>query len=135
MSGRPELSLKNDYHISKHRYYELKHFCLQYPEWKERLNDISLIKSSYLDPTLVRTEIYKPVEDLVDRRLIFEDRIKTLVDSAKETDEFLWKYILIGVTEGKSFDILRLNHRLPTYKDEYYRMYRKFFYILDKIRN
>ena len=32
---RPELSPKNKYHIDKHRYYELKHFCLQYPEWKK----------------------------------------------------------------------------------------------------
>lgn len=28
---RPELSQKNPYWIGKHRYYELKHFCLQYP--------------------------------------------------------------------------------------------------------
>lgn len=32
-----ELSEKNPYYISKHRYYELKHFCLQYPEWKDAL--------------------------------------------------------------------------------------------------
>ena len=32
---RPELSPKNKYHIDKHRYYELKHFCLQYSEWKK----------------------------------------------------------------------------------------------------
>ena len=32
---RPELSPKNKYYIDKHRYYELKHFCLQYSEWKK----------------------------------------------------------------------------------------------------
>ena len=32
---RPELSEKNPYWIEKHRYYELKHFCLQYPIWKK----------------------------------------------------------------------------------------------------
>ena len=26
---------KNQYWIDKHRYYELKHFCLQYPWWKK----------------------------------------------------------------------------------------------------
>ena len=25
---------KTEYSLSKHRFYELKHFCLQYPEWK-----------------------------------------------------------------------------------------------------
>lgn len=29
---RPEVSEKNQYWIEKHRYYELKHFCLQYKE-------------------------------------------------------------------------------------------------------
>ena len=32
-----ELSERNPYYISKHRYYELKHFCLQYPEWEEAM--------------------------------------------------------------------------------------------------
>ena len=32
---RPEISKKNRYWIDKHRYYELKHFCLQYPTWKK----------------------------------------------------------------------------------------------------
>ena len=27
--------MKNEYELSKHRFYELKHFCLQYPEWKK----------------------------------------------------------------------------------------------------
>ena len=31
---RPELSNKSPYWIERHRYYELKHFCLQYPIWK-----------------------------------------------------------------------------------------------------
>lgn len=32
---RAELSEKNPYWMEKHRYYELKHFCLQYPIWKK----------------------------------------------------------------------------------------------------
>lgn len=27
--------MKSEYTLSKHRYYELKHFCLQYDEWKK----------------------------------------------------------------------------------------------------
>lgn len=26
--------MKTEYQLSKHRFYELKHFCLQYPDWK-----------------------------------------------------------------------------------------------------
>ena len=32
---RAKISEKNKYYIDKHRYYELKHFCLQYNEWKK----------------------------------------------------------------------------------------------------
>ncbi len=32
---RPELSDKNKYWIDRHRYYELKHFCMQYDIWKQ----------------------------------------------------------------------------------------------------
>ena len=33
---KPELSKRNPYKLDKHRYYELKHFCLQYPDWKKK---------------------------------------------------------------------------------------------------
>lgn len=26
--------MKTEFELSKHRFYELKHFCLQYPEWE-----------------------------------------------------------------------------------------------------
>jgi len=32
---RPEVSDKSEYWVERHRYYELKHFCLQYPIWKK----------------------------------------------------------------------------------------------------
>ena len=37
---RPEISRKNKYYIDKHRHYELKHFCLQYPSWKKAYADL-----------------------------------------------------------------------------------------------
>lgn len=38
---RPEISIKNKYWISKHRHYELKHFCLQYNGWKKAYSYLS----------------------------------------------------------------------------------------------
>lgn len=32
---RPEIDRRSKWYISKHRYYELKHFCLQWHEWRE----------------------------------------------------------------------------------------------------
>lgn len=37
---RPEISEKNKFWIDRHRYYELKHFCLQYPNWKSRRSEL-----------------------------------------------------------------------------------------------
>lgn len=37
---RPEISKKKNYWIEKHRYYELKHFCLQYPIWKKACSSL-----------------------------------------------------------------------------------------------
>lgn len=37
---RAEISANNRYWVEKHRYYELKHFCFQYPEWKKRYRAI-----------------------------------------------------------------------------------------------
>ena len=37
---RPEISKKNQYWISKPRYYELRHFCLQYPNWRKAYSEL-----------------------------------------------------------------------------------------------
>lgn len=42
---RPEISKKNRYWIDKHRYYELKHFCLQYPTWKKAHSSLDVVMS------------------------------------------------------------------------------------------
>ena len=43
---RPELSEKNPYWIEKHRYYELKHFCLQYPIWRKAYASLNSFSSN-----------------------------------------------------------------------------------------
>ena len=48
---RPELSKKSLYHIPKHRYYELKHFCLQYEGWKNALTLIDFWEAAPIDMT------------------------------------------------------------------------------------
>ena len=44
---KPELSKKSPYYIPKRRYYELKNFCLQYPDWKKALEQINGWESNY----------------------------------------------------------------------------------------
>lgn len=52
---RAELSEKNPYWIEKHRYYELKHFCLQYPIWKKMHSALNGFQSSGVNTFSVAT--------------------------------------------------------------------------------
>ena len=131
---RAEVSKTNKYWIEKHRFYELKHFCRQYRYWKKVVSNIDgmvnqptgekVSTSGYSDPT-VRAAFL---------RELYESKIKLLERIAYETDPLVSSYILKGVTEGKSYDVMNTLETLPCSRDEYYRLYRKFFWLLHKVR-
>lgn len=133
---RAEVSTKNKYWIDKHRHYELKHFCLQYPMWKKAytdFSDISIplsmiggINTSNLpgDPTAKRALM----------RAYYSDKMNLIETVAKETDKYLWAYILKAVTEGLSYTYLKNKLDIPCGKDMYYDRYRRFFWLLSEAR-
>lgn len=135
-SIRPELSPKNCYWIEKHRYYELKHFCLQYPTWRRKYNSLISYPSSWpqpIPPTKTNV-ISDPVTKHIDERLFYANRMDMLERVAKETDEELACYILKAITEGISYDHLRARSDIPCCKDTYYELYRRFFWLLSEER-
>lgn len=101
---RAELSKNNKYWISKHRYYELKHFCLQYPEWQKE---------------------HSPTK---------RELITLIEETAREADQYLYDYIIKGVVEGRSYTYLRTVLGIPCGRDMYYDKYRKFFWLLNESR-
>lgn len=133
---RAELSERNKYWIEKHRYYELKHFCLQYPLWrKARAALDSLSKRPNNSAAVSRTnKVSSPVEKCVEARLFYTDRMELLENVANETDEVMSVYILKAVTEGISYDHLKVRMNVPCCKDTYYELYRRFFWLLNKAR-
>ena len=135
-SIRPEISPRNCYWIEKHRYYELKHFCLQYPTWRRKYNSLISYPSSWpqpIPPTKTNV-ISDPVTKHIDERLFYANRMDMLERVAKETDEELACYILKAITEGISYDHLRARSDIPCCKDTYYELYRRFFWLLSKER-
>lgn len=134
---RPEISERSKYWISKHRHYELKHFCLQYPYWKQAYANISEVGSvSFGDERVSSSNI------LVDKtatqammRAYYSERIKMVEKTAIETDGYLGRYILKAVTEGISFTYLKTVLDIPCSRDMYYDRYRKFFWLLNKARD
>lgn len=132
---RPELSKKNKYWINRHRYYELKHFCLQYPIWTEALASLTALGAKSVEWEKVSTNEKKdPTERCAEARLYYLERIEMIEKAAKEADLGLWDYILKAVTEGLSYDHLLARYDIPCSKDMYYDRYRKFFWILNKLR-
>lgn len=133
---RPELSERSKYWIEKHRYYELKHFCLQYPLWRKAYANLSSMQPVRYDlagPTKTNI-INKPVETCAELGVFYLDRMGMVERTAKETDNALSDYILQAVTNGISYDCLRARVEIPCCKDTYYDLYRRFFWLLDKER-
>lgn len=106
---RAELSKKNPYYISKHRYYELKHFCRQYDEWKRALVRIDGWKA-FPESTgaIVNATPSNPTEQMAMARAFYSSRVDLLEHCLGELEPAIAPYILRGVTEGHSYEALRI---------------------------
>lgn len=133
---RPELSDKNPYWIEKHRYYELKHFCLQYPIWKSARAAITGLaeRPESVEAVSRMKGVSDPTAKFAEARMYYTDRIEMIENAAKETDPVIGRYILQGVTKGLSYEKLNALEGVPCCKDVYYILYRRFFWILNKLR-
>lgn len=128
---KSELSSRNPTRISKHRYYELRHWCLQYPEWKAALLRINYLSSaSVLTPEDRTTDPKRRTEELAAETAILDRKIGLLDRIAEEAGGDISKWLKIGITEDKSFTELKMLHMIPCERDLYYRRYRLFFALL-----
>lgn len=134
---RPEISAKNKYWIDKHRYYELKHFCLQYISWKKAyagINDLYL-KSVTFDEKISSNVPSDLTGKYAAARAEYSKKIDMIEKAAFESDPDLAKYILKAVTENLSYAYLKSRLDIPCSKDTYYDRYRRFFWLLSNARN
>lgn len=133
---RPELSIKNKYHIDKHRHYELKHFCLQYSQWKKRYQDISeTVRTSKFNQTPVSGSPGDPTCTIALKKAYYSKRIDLIEQIAKNVDEDLYLYILKAVTEDLSYTYLKNKLDIPCSRSTYYDRYRRFFWLLSEARD
>lgn len=107
------------YELSPHRYRELKHFCLQYPEMKERLKKLSYdgVDKEQGDVT---ADTAVSISDL-------EYAIKLIETTAFNLGKFPGEKILEIVTEDKSVGRVCPEDKVTC---EYY--VRKFFWMLSE---
>ena len=119
---RPEVSIKNRYWIDKHRHYELKHFCLQYPVWKKTYADLDSVGISISTADRMPTSNLPgdPTGNRAVAKAQLIERIEMVERIAKEADDYLWNYILKAVTENLSYTYLKTKLDIPCGKDMYY---------------
>lgn len=134
---RAELSGKNKYWVEKHRYYELKHFCLQYPFWKRAYSEIDWLYGQDFNPSAYSKSNLPadPTYHLAEKRVKYFHRMEMVEQAAINADPELASYILKGVTEGASYTYLKSRLEIPCSRDTYYDRYRRFFWLLNKSRD
>jgi len=130
---RPEVQKSNKWWISKNRYYELKHFCLQYKEW----NLLYLYSQNLSSVSIVSLEKHgygtlSSVEKIFENMEVYRSRMEVIRNAAIKADPYIADFIFKAVTEERSFTYLEATLNIPCSKKMYFDRYRKFFYILDQ---
>lgn len=125
---------RKKYEISKHRFLELYHFCMQYNEWKEELKHNTTTVKSIQITDMPSAHNYKDqTANLVERRMRLMEKCELIEQTAIEADADIYQYIIEGVTvEYASYRYLKDVRNMPCGKDMYYDRRRKFYFILSK---
>lgn len=133
---RSEISKKNKYYISKHRYLELKHFCLQYHEWRKALKYLNATDIPALKMNEIKSGNQSDITaTLAVKKAYLKNCIDIVTTTAAQADNEIGDYIFKAVTEGYSFNYLKMKYDIPCGRDMYYNRYRRFFWLLNNARN
>lgn len=129
-----EISKKNPYWIPRHRYLELKKWCMQYHDWEEEYN-----ACVYLTSKIPRGEKSSNVSDPSSKMAIhmaeLKKKMNLIADICKEVAPNYPITLLIALTRNRSYDdVVIYNPALPS-RAEWYKTRRKFFYILSQKRD
>ena len=133
---RTTVSRRNKYWLSKHRMLELKHFCLQYPEWKKSYAELEYYGLTYdRDPDIPKGyDVPDPTAVLAIMKAELKRKMEMVEKAANEADTEISYYIFKAVTEDLSFVKLKMMYEIPCERDMYYERYRRLYWVLSKLR-
>ena len=103
--------LKISHFNISHRIYKhsILHFCLQYPLWEKQYNELSdFTKISDLKKNSQTNKITDYTAETVEKRLYYRERMDMVNKAANDADIELASYIFKAVTQGLSYEDLRL---------------------------
>lgn len=134
---RPEVSKKNPYYIDRERYYELKHFCRQYPIWKKAYAALDGLSRRPADLELFSkpNQTSDPTVRCAEAREFYSKRMEMVERCAKNADPELSEYIMAYATKGHTYPILKMQSNIPCCRDVFYLTIRRFFWLLNKVRD
>ncbi len=125
----------DDYGISKHRYQELKAFCLQYEEKKNKIRyGLSAVQSdgqpkAHNTGSQVENQAIENANYQRDCEMIEQAAIKTCPD--------LYRYIIKSVSLGLAYEHVEYDEkagRIPVGKTDFYAYRKLFYYNLHKLK-
>lgn len=126
----------NDYGISKNRYKELKAFCLQYEEKKNKIG--YKLNAVNCDGMPKGSKIGNPTENAALRNEQYKRDCFLIETSAKEANSEIWEYILKSVTQGLPYEMIEFDEkhgRIPMGKTEFNATRRLFYYYLNELKS
>lgn len=106
---RPELSKKNRNWIEKHRYYELKHFCMQYNIWKQTYVSLGGLASKPEATEMLRNKYSMSNPSRAQRN------ISKFVDVVRNYDTWRWKELGVEGIVCKQVNDLFYIYRRDTF--------------------
>lgn len=125
----------DDYGISRHRYEELKAFCLQYNEKKSKIDrGISGVSSDGMPRGSSRQD---KLEQTAIRNVTYQKDCEMIEQAAIATSADIYPYILKSVINDLSYPFIEYDDklgRIPIGINEFYGYRRLFYHKLDLIK-
>lgn len=126
------------YQISKHEFYTVYHYALQYHDWIDRRNDlVNSVQGIRYDKEKIQTS---PSQDGLEMQAIkiaeLSHKIQLIERTAYDADQGIYKWILKAVTnENVSYETLRNPSKsedepIPCGRAFYFDRRRKFYWLL-----
>ena len=132
-----EMSKTNPYYVEKNRRLELLYFCRQYPIWHKALAAITGLQQRPADLEIFAKtgQCSDPTAKATIAREKYHRLINMVEEAAFKAGEDLADYLIRGVCYNISYEELDAIYGIPICRCEYYKLYSKFFWELNKLRD
>lgn len=128
MSNRRDVNLA-DYSISKYAYRELYYFCLQYPEKKQRLNELrNPLRGQGYNGMPHSTDVGDPTGEAAVKAAMLAKDVELIEQTVIQADSGIYSALLDNVAYGTPYEYLKV----PCGRRQFYESRKKFFFLMNR---